>query len=376
MTGKNQPQYLVRWPDVAAFRLARHHLTDRDQADLVAVCKDVCGVQAQLMSSAQMAFRARMRSITRAEFDSALYDRRTLVRTSCMRQTLHLLPAADFSLYIGALKKSRMAALWRIMSRFSIIPDELQAMNQAVVEALRAGPMSQRQLTAHIRPKVSKRVRAWMDKVWSVFRPAIVEGWICYGPERGAEVTFVRVDHWLPKQKPFAEREAKQILLRRYLAAYGPATQRDFSRWSGIPMSEVQPLWESLEKEFVRVCVEGHQASLLRQDLKHVAKPSRQPVLRLLPGFDPYLLGHAEKEHLVDSSYYKRVYRNQGWISPVVLLDGRAIGTWFCARRGKRLSLKVEPFGKFSPIIRAGIEEEAASWGGFLESPWEIQFGK
>ena len=92
--------------------------------------------------------------------------------------------------------------------------------------------------------------------------------------------------------------------------------------------------------------------------------------------FDPYLLGHAEKDHLVDGPYYKRVYRNQGWISPVVLWNGKAIGTWSSARRGKRLSLQIEPFEKFSRMMRARIEEEAAGWGSFLETPWEIQFGQ
>jgi len=79
---------------------------------------------------------------------------------------------------------------------------------------------------------------------------------------------------------------------------------------------------------------------------------------------------------LVDSPYYKRVYRNQGWISPVVLWNGKAIGTWSSARRGKRLSLQIEPFEKFSRMMRARIEEEAAGWGSFLETPWEIQFGQ
>ncbi len=108
-----------------------------------------------------------------------------------------------------------MEALRRIMSRFGITQNEADGMTGAVVEALRAGLMTQRELTEQIKSKVGKKARKWMELVWSVFRPALVEGLICYGPDRGQEVTFVRVDQWLPKQKEVDEQEAKQALLRR-----------------------------------------------------------------------------------------------------------------------------------------------------------------
>jgi len=324
----------LTWSQVSAFRLARHHLADRKQADLTAVYRDVCGIQAQVMSAAEMALWARMHRLTRAEIHAALWKSRTLVKTSCMRQTLHLIPVADFSVYISALKRSRMAALVRIMSRFGVTLREVEAMNEAAVEALRGGPMPQHELTEHIRPKVGKRVRAWMEKVWSVFRPAIMEGLICYGPDRGPEVTLVRVDQWLPRQRKVSENEAKQIVLRRYLGAYGPATPQDFSKWSGISMGETRAVWESLEKELVEVLVENKKASLLRKDLAALRNcDPGEPVLRLLPNFDPFLLAHAEKNHLVHDRHYKRVYRQAGWISPVVLLNGRVIGTWSSAQK-------------------------------------------
>ena len=96
-------------------------------------------------------------------------------------------------------------------------------------------------------------------------------------------------------------------------------------------------------------------------------------VLRLLPHFDPYLLGHVDKNHLVSPANYKRVYRAAGWISPVVLLNGRVIGTWSYTRRGKGAFLKVEPFEKFSKAIHSKIEKEAARLGAFMETPIEIK---
>lgn len=204
-----------------------------------------------------------------------------------------------------------------------------------------------------------------------------MEGLVCYGPDRGQEVTFVRVDQWLPKQREVSEQEVKQVLLRRYLSAYGPATLQDFSKWSGISMKEGRAVWESLEGELVKVPMGDKKGSVLRKDSKQLRKCHLgEPVLRLLPSFDPYMLGHVEKTHLVDDRYYKRVYRQQGWISPVVLLNGRVIGIWSYTRRRKGLSLEIELFERRSKTIHARIEEEAASLGGFLETSCEIKLSK
>lgn len=320
------------------------------------------------MSAARLALWARNHSLKPSDIDIALNQSRTLVRASCMRQTLHLLPAADFSIYITALKRSRGEAIRRGMSRFGVTEKEIKLLNEKILHALSRGPATKGEVTEQVRAIAGKNVRAWMDRFWSVVRPAMVEGLVCYGPDRGAEATYVRADQWLPRKRRVSEQEAKQILLRRYLIAYGPATLRDFSTWSGISMKEAAPVWGSLDDELIEVSIEEKKASVLRQDCEQLMNANlREPVLRLLPGFDPYLLAHAEKNHLVDDAFYKRVYRNQGWISPVVLLNGRIIGIWTAAGRGKGSSFDVELFEKGSKITRAMIEEEAASLGAFLE---------
>src|SRR5215467_16363466 len=78
---------------IHAFRLRRHHLLDPAPADLVTISRDICGVQAQIMSAAQLQFWARNHAITPEMVNEALWQRRSLVKTSLMRQTLHLIPA-------------------------------------------------------------------------------------------------------------------------------------------------------------------------------------------------------------------------------------------------------------------------------------------
>src|SRR5712691_4879996 len=92
----------IRTEAIARFRLRRHHLLDERPDDAVTICRDMCGVQAQVMSAAYLQLWTRNHAITRAEIESALWKSRTLIKTSLMRQTLHLIPADEFTLYIAA----------------------------------------------------------------------------------------------------------------------------------------------------------------------------------------------------------------------------------------------------------------------------------
>lgn len=360
---------------VAAFRLARHHLLSPSGSDPVAICRDICGMQAQLMPAAQMNISARARGLAAARIEAALWQERTLVKTLCMRQTVHLLPAADFHTYMSAVRRSRVTAVVRIMARLRITDRDRETLLHSILETLEAGPVAKGELTARVRPRVSSRVRAWMDRVWNAARLALVEGLICYGPNRGQEVTFVRVDQWLPRARRIGEEEAKRELLRNYLRAYGPATLRDFSHWSGIPMNEAREPWEASREERAEVSVAGEQAWLLREDLRVLRKQKSSGAgVRLLAAFDPYLLAHADKEHLIRPENYKRVFRSLGWISPVVLVGGVVAGTWEHEVRKGRVAITIRPFGSLSRPVRRGIEDEAEGLGRFFSAIPEVQF--
>lgn len=322
------------------------------------------------MAAAELALWARNHRLTRRDIQSALWEDRSLVKTALMRGTLHVIASADFPLYISALRRSRVQQTLGIMARYGVTQKEAYAVRDAATEALGVGPLTKRELTERVlsRELVGKKGRPWFERSsWGVARLAIVEGFVCYGPERGREVTFIRVDQWLPKQKEIPEQEAKKILLRRYLAAYGPASPLDFSHWTSLRMEEVKDVWESLREELVETPVGNVNGAILRRDYRQLVNSAlREPVLRLLPGFDPYLLSHADKGQVVERRWYERVYRPQWWISPVVLLNGKAVGTWSYTSRGRKPSLRIRLFAKASKEIRALIDEEAASLKRFL----------
>jgi hypothetical protein len=361
---------------IHAFRLRRHHLLDQSAKDLVTICRDVCGVQAQIMSAAQLQLWARNHAITPAIVNDALWKARSLVKTSLMRQTLHLVPADEFRLYIAAHKSARAKAVLSIMARCKITRDEADGLSALILEELKAGPAPRAAITAAVRPKVSKRLRVWMDKVWSIVRLPVIEGLVCYGPGEGNQATFIRTEHWLPPQSrvdetKFDEVQAQKELFSKYLRAYGPATLHDFAHWSLISMAEVRAMRSLMNAEVA----EYDGLLVLREDVKalQAASPEMNSV-HLLPYFDVYLLAHRFKEHFLKPQFYKRVYRNQGWISPVVLINGEIAGVWSYKQSRKALEIEIELFARVDSRARKQIKDRAAELADLFQSPLVFSF--
>jgi uncharacterized protein YcaQ len=365
----------LSWAQVSAFRLHRHHLACRaHRQSLVTVVGDMGGVQAQLMAAAQMSLWARVQDLTPQDVERALWAERTLVKAWCLRGTVHLLPASELPVYAGALQCSALRAEQRWMARSGVGPDETAIMTKAIAEALASGPLTRRQLAERVVNTLGPQARPWVEHSWGgVVKQACLQGLLCFGPNRGQEITFVRRDQWLPDLAGLPVAEAEIALLRRYLHSYGPATLPDFAAWTGMLVQDVLPVRQRLGDEVAEVDIEGKRALLLRQDLPVIqATQDDDQTVRLLPSFDAYLLGHRDKGHLVDEAHYKLVYRKAGWLSPVVLVGGRVAGIWSQARRGRRLRVTVESFEEMPSAVREQIAAEAADLGRFLGATGEV----
>ena len=192
-------------------------------------------------------------------------------------------------------------------------------------------------------------------------------GVVCSGPRRDNKPTFVRADAWIPNWQDLSREQAEDRLLRMYLRAFGPATAADFALWSGMTLREAHQIWARQQADIMPVEVEGWRAEVLRDDLDALVQASfEQPSIRLLPYFDSFLLGHKEREHLVPTQHHRKVFRAQGWIAPVVLVNGRIGAVWEHTLEQETLRVTVTPFEPLTPGVIDCIREEAQDLGRFL----------
>ncbi|TME99231.1 MAG: winged helix DNA-binding domain-containing protein [Chloroflexi bacterium] len=351
----------LSWSDVHAFRLARHHLITRaPRSQLAQVVGDIGGAQAQVMSFAELQIAVRV-DCTTADIGEALWKRKTLVKTWLMRGTLHLARSADLPVYTGALGAYTLRNVSAWLKYLKLSEPQMNNLFDRIGGALDGTPVTREELITVVGRGQTAHVRQILKSGWGgLLKPAARKGSLCFGPNRGQSVTFVRPQNWLNEWQELEPEDANAELARRYLRAYGPATRRDYSRWMGMFPGADRAAWAAIEKELINVSVEGQTAQMLAADLKSMRSSAGQESVQLLPGFDPYLMGHATRDHLFDPVHRWKVSRVAGWISPVVLVDGRVLGVWTHAVTRGKLEVHITPFAPLKPpvIKEAGARAE------------------
>lgn len=337
------------------------------------------GLHAQVMSSAELTLWARVEGLEPGDVQRALWEERSLVKTWAMRGTLHLLPSAELALWVGALgilEPRHHAPSW--LRRFGLTRHEAEAVLAAIPKALDGQVLTREELAREVgRLAGSGDLGDKLRESWgALLKPAAFRGDLCFADSLGRNVRFARPDQWLTESRPVETEQAVREVIRGYLAAYGPATREEFARWFGMTSpARAGRLIEGLGDEVVRVEVEGVCALMLAQDVPEARMAEPLGTVRLLPAFDHYVVAAPRGlDAVLPESLKGRVYRPQGWLSPVLLVEGRMQGVWRHEKKGRRLVVRIQPFSRPSARVRRAAEEEAQQLAGFLGGELELSW--
>lgn len=338
---------------------------------MLQVVARICGLHAQLMSSAELSAWARVKDLEREEVQRALWEDRSLVKTWAMRGTLHLLPSNEFPLWQAALSTYDHYLKGAWLRAYGMSQPELEKLIETIGVVLNGSMLTREELARRVSQKIgSEDLPARLTGSWgSMLKPAAFRGELCFAPNAGRNVRFTRPASWLPAMRTVEPAEASRAMTRRYLGAYGPATREDFARWWwGLSPAAALKAFKALGDEALPVDVDGAESWLLAEQLEDVTKAPPQKSVSLLPAFDPYVIGAPRGQASVLAGEAKaRVYRPQGWISPVVLVNGRIVGIWKHEKKGARIEVVVDLFEKVPAWARRKVERETERLSVFLD---------
>jgi hypothetical protein len=154
--------------------------------------------------------------------------------------------------------------------------------------------------------------------------------------------------------------EARAQILRRYLAAFGPASRRDIVAWSMMHVPEIDRALERLEP-LVRL-VDEHGRELLDVPRAPLPDADAPAPVRFLPKWDNVLLAFADRTRVLPERYRKTVIRTNGDVAQTFLVDGFVAGMW----RVENGHVVVEPFSRLPRSVRRELDEEAGRLEAFL----------
>lgn len=333
--------------------LARQLLLRRARLSPARAIERVAGLQGQWPPAPYVGLWSRVEAFRRESLARAL-ARGDVLKATVMRSTLHLVSARDYELFVAALHGGEASPIRR---------DAIALADQAV-EGVRA-------LFAE-GPKARTEVMAWLAREhpaqvaeefpWSTWFALCVRARLVHTPE-GAAWTARSGRRLVVRPEAASELDpvaARVELVRRYLAAFGPASRRDVGQWSGMRMRDIDPALEALEP--LRRFRDEDGRELV--DLPRAPLPGEDAVapVRFLPNWDNLLLAHDDRRRVLPEDYRKIVIAVNGDVTQTFLVDGVVAGKWEVVN-GR---VKLEPFAPLPRGVRRGVEEEARRLSEFV----------
>ena len=326
--------------------LARQLLLERKRLSPTAVLERLVGMQAQWPSAPYVGIWTRTTSFRRQTLERKLASG-AVVKATVMRQTLHLVTRRDYALLRAALSETNFP--WQSSVAERLAP--------SVRTFAGGGPVTTAEALAHLERKhrltgIDAR-RAW--------RAARVRAHVLHHHETALWRArpggrFIALDE--PEQH--VPVEARAEILRRYLAAFGPASRRDIVAWSMMHVPEIQRALDLLEP--LRRFRDEHGRELLDVPRAPLPDGDTPAPVRFLPKWDNALLAFADRTRVLPEQYRKTVIRMNGDVAQTFLVDGFVAGTW----RVENGHVVHEPFAPLSRSMRRDLEDEAERLEAFL----------
>lgn len=373
----------VSWAAVWARRLERHALSAPLQhARPADVVRTICGAHAQVLSAAELSIGLRLNGCTRTDVRAALWHDHSLVKTFGPRGTVHLLAMDDLPRWTSALSALPSAAS-PLPHDVQLMPEQTEMIVAAIAAALADAELTIDELTevliAECGSWAGDLVMPAFGSMWPRWRQAIGiaanRGVLCFGANRGRNVTYTNPRRWLSGFPSVDPQTALAELVKDYLHSYGPATPQHFAQWLAVPQRWAIELFASLSSELQPVEVEGAQAWVVAEDTLMLCERPRG--VCLLPYFDAYVVGCHPRERLFPGRAAERALAHgQAGNFPVLLIDGVVGGVWHQRRSGAKLALTVEPVERLTIVQRRELDEQVERVGAILEGTPQVSIGR
>lgn len=337
--------------------LARQMLLARETISVSAAVERLAGLQAQLASAPYVGLWTRLQNFKREDLAS-LIDARKIVKATFNRATLHLVTAEDYLRFRTTLQPLLAGAA------SSIAKDRGEFDLDKVLQAARAylaeKPRTFADLSdmlAELLPDVDVGAMRYSVRTHiPLVQVPITTGW-----SYPSKPEFTLAESWLGRK--ISPKEFLPELVKRYLAAFGPASVTDAQTWLGLKLKDT---FEALRPELQTYRDENRRELF---DLPGIELPAEDvpAPLRFLPEFDNLLLSHSNRTRVVAEEHRPQVYLPALRVAATILVDGFVRGAWKVEKAKSAATLVITPFEKLAKKDRTALMEEAALLVRFVE---------
>ncbi len=346
--------------EIGLGRLASQRVARPLGDDPAEVVRWMGAIQAQDYLGALWAVGARTTGASEQAVAEALATGR-IVRTWPMRGTIHLVAPADIRWMLALLTPRVVQRTQGRLRQLGLDGATLTASERVLTAALEGG----RQLTrsALFALLEDAGISTAGQRGIHILGQLAQAGLLCFGAHAGKQPTFALLDEWVPATPALSRDEALATLTRRYFTSHGPATIHDFCWWSGLTVADARAGLAAVSDELAVAQVAGQTYYYDEA----AALPGEQGRPFLLPPFDEFLIAYRDRGASLDPAFSGHVNPGaNGIFQPIVVVDGRVIGTWRRTLKTGRIELAVRPFEPSESGLPPGLPPAAETYGRFL----------
>jgi hypothetical protein len=326
--------------------LARQLLLERRRMSIPKALERIGGIQAQYAPAMYVGLWTRLQGLERDALTRAL-ERRAVVQGTMMRATIHLVSKADYWPFTVAIRSARRRWWERVHPNAD--PKAMRAAAKNLRRFLADGPRRRKEVEEFLGREPALGIGAYVDLV----RVPPSGTW----EQRRADV-YALADAWLGPEDSTAE-NGLELLVRRYLTAFGPAPRTDIADWAGVPVGEIAP---TLARLTLRRLRDENGKELVDLPRAPLPDPDTPSPARFLPVWDATLLVHARRTQILPEDFRPLVFNVKTPHSVnTFLIDGQVAGTW----RYDGGKVKTEPFAPLPRTARRDLEDEAKRLAAF-----------
>lgn len=324
--------------DIAVLRLAQQHITRNHHAtpkDLVAW---MGAMQAQDYRMSRWAIGLRLPGIDSETVEKAI-EKGEIVRTHVLRPTWHLVAGEDLR-WMLALTSRHILSASAAQRRSLELDDQVLGKTTRIIEKALSGG---RELTREELMQQIKHAGIVTDthRAVHIMFEAELKAVVCSGTMRGTKLTYCLVDEKIPSAKILTREESLYTLAMRYFNSHGPATVHDFQWWSGLPAGDARKALEMIPQEMAS-CVVNEKVYWFPRDIEMPESPGT--FVGLLPAFDEYLVSYKDRSASLVQHSQKDVITVNGIFKPVIVVDGKVVGTWKKTASKNNIKIELEIF--------------------------------